>query len=45
MTDHGAVIFDFEVSIVQKPVDPEKAAEELEGLAARLENQSDIGKR
>ncbi|RDW79335.1 uncharacterized protein DSM5745_06187 [Aspergillus mulundensis] len=45
ITEHGAKIFDFEVSVVEGNVDPAAAEEELNSLAIGLEDESGIGKR
>jgi thiamine kinase-like enzyme len=45
MTEDGAKIFDFEVSVAQTNVDPAAAEEELNLLAIRLEDESGTGKR
>ncbi|GFF59408.1 LOW QUALITY PROTEIN: uncharacterized protein DSM5745_06187 [Aspergillus udagawae] len=45
MTEDGAKISNFEVSVAQTNVDPAAAEEELNLLAIRLEDESGIGKR
>ncbi|OOO05636.1 RIO-like kinase [Aspergillus oryzae] len=45
VTEEGVKLFDFEVSAAQEDADPGSTEDELKGLAARLEDESGIGRR
>lgn len=45
MTENGAKVFDFEVSVAKEDVGPAAAQEEIESLEAKLKDESGIGKR
>ncbi|KAB8269430.1 hypothetical protein BDV30DRAFT_229861 [Aspergillus minisclerotigenes] len=44
VTEEGVKLFDFEVSAAQEDADPGSTEDELKGLAARLEDESGIGR-
>lgn len=45
MTQNGAKVFDFEVSVPKDDADPTAAEEEIKGLEVKLEDESGIGKK
>lgn len=44
MTEQGAKVFDFGSAVAKADVDPTAAEEELEGLEAKLKDESGVGK-